>query len=272
MDVFELNAPTAIINYEGFVPQTATRLRQPQSVDSNIHLMAFDDSSAGQFFSSDDPCACFRGGARTYYGPGPIPSSMNFTIQLNDSGYAPNTFYAQASTTPSEMDAIFVWPSNLFAAAYQGRAIRFGTTPDTCSFRMNLTGAGPDGTELRFLVREGEQYYISEQAFSAAGIWVLTNFQGNAAAGQRWALFDPAATPFPPATTGLVFQAVTFQDVTAVGLFYRGRRNMYLQEFTFNVFTVKAALPEPCAALVPLALLCWRCKRRVFRTTPRTVA
>ncbi|NLF39308.1 sialate O-acetylesterase [bacterium] len=253
MDVFELDPPGGIVNFEGFVPQSASLQRSPSVVDSNAHLIAFDDTAAGRFFSSDDPFAQFRGGMKTYYGAGPVPATMNLSIRLNDSGAAPNRFYAQANTAPSAISAILIWPSNLFSAPFAGLKTRFGSTPGTASFRMQVNNAGNDRSELRFIARDGTDYYISEQAFSGAGIFTLTNFQNNGAAGKRWALYDPGASPFPPPATGLVFNAMNFQDVTAVGFFYTGRRNMYLHEFAFDVFTVKAEVPEPCVTILLLA-------------------
>ena len=267
MDVFELDAPTACINFHGLLPQTAAKLRTAATIDSNTaHLIAFDDTSTGGFFSTDEPFSQFRGGLRIGYGPGPAPSSMNYDLRLNDSGAVPNAFYVQAAqgSNPSEIAALLVWPSNLFAAGFRGQRVQFGPTAENASFRVSLVSVGTDGSELHFLVREGDQYFLSERAFSGAAIHVLTNFINNAAVGARWAAFNPALTPFLPPATGLVYQAANFTNVTAVGFWYRGQRNAYMQEFTCNIFTVKAQpVPEPIAgALALMAALAFVSRRR----------
>jgi hypothetical protein len=248
MDVFELYDANAVVNFHGVVPTTASKLRTPQVVDGGTaYELPFDDTAGGQLFGTDDMFGHWRGGLKVQYG-GPVPPSLNYAIRLNDSGAAPNTFYVQASATyTSVISAVFVWPSNSFAAIGNGHPLIFGNTPDTAKFRTCLTSVSPETRAVHFIAREGGQYYISEQAFSGVGVHELTNFVDSYAPGARWARFEPVTWPLGSPLTGLAFTAQTFTNLTAVGLWYRGERRAWAHDFGFNVFTVHAtAIPEPC--------------------------
>lgn len=107
-------------------------------------------------------------------------------------------------------------------------------------------GSPGQPVEIRFLILEGSQYYVSEAVRTAHGAGTLsfTDFNDNSAAGQRWAPISLSSTSFGiPAS--LTFGAVDFNNVLQVGFIGEGSRS-YGAQFGFDSFSATGiAIPEP---------------------------
>ncbi len=146
------------------------------------------------------------------------------------------------SPGPSDFDALLLWRADQFNAMGGSGTYSFGNDATSALLRVDMTLlADNDHNELRFVVRDGGTFYISEHAYTSRnlgdGYFQLADFNGSSAAGHRWAVFTPTADNYaiPPAAT-LTFAAHTFTDVQAVGFAYHGHRDGWHFSFHFSRF------------------------------------
>ena len=147
---------------------------------------------------------------------------------------------------PSSFDAVLLWPRAQFEALGGTGRHAFGADASTATLQADLTGLVGDGkNELHFVVvdREGgtDVWYLSEAAWRAPflgdGVFRIEDFSGSSLPGRRFARIEPpTGTEVSLPTTGLVFGPVSFDDVQAVGLFYRGTRWRWHHGFAFRRF------------------------------------
>jgi hypothetical protein len=140
--------------------------------------------------------------------------------------------YSGDPNGPSLVEDLLVWKASQFAPLGGTGSYHLGATAnlhvDLTSLQNN--GSGSDN-ELRFVVVNheagGDRWYLSEAASTTDRVpldgFGVSGFAGSATPGKRWAIMTPpSGTDFAFPTHGLVFGAATFDDVQAVGLFYRG--------------------------------------------------
>jgi hypothetical protein len=210
--------------------------------------LPFDDSEAGKLFTSTDPNSEMRGGIRIFYGR-KGPANMSYDVRLPGFPVFTGQYWTSglSNNTRPVIHSILVWPTEVFGPAFTGKTARFGNTAATAEFFLNVTSVVSGNlSEWRFLVREGMQYYLSEQSYSGLGAFTFSGFQNNDAVGKRWAPFNPATAGFEPIPANVVYAAKDFQNITAVGLWARtSRTTTGGANFGFSSFTVKAETVPP---------------------------
>ncbi len=143
---------------------------------------------------------------------------------------------------PTDFDALLLWRDIQFNALGGSGSYSFGDDPSNALLRVDLTALNEYGrNEIRFVVRDGGTYYLSEAAYTSPylgdGYFQLANFNGSSEPGRRWAVFTPTADNFAiPAAASLTFAAHTFTNVQAVGLAYHGHRDGWHYSFNFSRF------------------------------------
>lgn len=147
-----------------------------------------------------------------------------------------------ATPGPTNFDALLLWRDIQFNAMGGSGSYSFGGDAATALLRVDLTALNEYGdNEIRFVVRDGSTYYLSEAAYTSPylgdGYFQLSAFNGSSEPGRRWAVFTPTADNFaiPPAAT-LTFAPHTFTNVQAVGLAYHGYRDGWHYSFNFSRF------------------------------------
>ena len=144
--------------------------------------------------------------------------------------------------------ALFVWKKADFSGVKNGDTVRFDST-SSLSLNLKQWWAVEGGlpAELRFVIRNGTRYYVSEAKFHADTAMIgpdmetsnvkfnLDDFNNNRTPGKRWSVFDPSATKFEiPVVTD--WDAVDFKDVTAVGWIGQGS-GKFNRLFGFDTFS-----------------------------------
>ena len=151
-----------------------------------------------------------------------------------------SSWSGDASGGASRFDVLLLWRTDQFNALGGNGNYSFGPTSDTCLMRIDMTALIADGTnELRFVVLDGNTYYVSEAAYTAQqigdGYFQIADFNGSDLPGHRWATFQPTPDNYAiPAQ--LDFAAAQFANVRAVGVAYHGRRPGWHYPFAFERF------------------------------------
>jgi hypothetical protein len=130
---------------------------------------------------------------------------------------APDHIYESADAT-SDGWALIYWKKADFLDGASGR---LGFGPDSSMQIVNYSGAdgvvGNNSGRVRFVVRDGSQFYISE----VYGDSLATSFTLSSLASVGWAPYNPGAPynlKFDAA--GAIFAPHTFADITAVGYYH----------------------------------------------------
>lgn len=113
--------------------------------------------------------------------------------------------------------------------------------------------------EARWLVRDGDTWYISQATLAAQGSYNIAEGRTLLPSSTQWAVYNPVAVDgtgnayFPPVPAS--FSAHVFSDVTAVGIFFDSfNASGYLggasfSRFALEQFKVKAQVAEPTVAV-----------------------
>ncbi|MDQ7830246.1 MAG: hypothetical protein RDU30_00805 [Desulfovibrionaceae bacterium] len=225
--------------------------RQVQQGGREVFLpFAFGD---GNHFFDLDPVSNLNmyGGIRlTTEGPG--DPSVWCRLDAGNPGY----FGLQSGASgesPWNLETLLVWRKDQFQNDGSARRVAFGATASTATLRVSLASLDPDVSELRFVIRDGDVWYVSEAAYSrtTATVFELKAFNNSGEPGKRWAAFSPTAHDFSP-PANLTFTARDFTDVQAVGLAYRGERFGWHWDFSFDEVLVLADLK---GGVVPGAMM-----------------
>ena len=149
-------------------------------------------------------------------------------------------------TGPTTLDLSLLWRSEQFAPFDGAGPYAFGADAATSTLQVDLESLSTDGSnELRFVVVDHvgaeDRWYLSEAAWTRRnlgdGVFRLDRFSGTEEPGRRWAVITaPAGTTIALPTTGLAFAGHAFDDVRAVGIFYRGGRGQWHYLYAFNRF------------------------------------
>jgi len=144
---------------------------------------------------------------------------------------------------PTRFDALLLWRREQMKGD-TGETVAFGSGEDQATLVLESGGIGADQATWRFVISQKGQrgainYYISEALWmeTSAGRFSLSDFNGNPAAGKRWALFQPGSTAFAmPLEKQLVFLPVDFTQVDGVGIALQSYRFGWHYDFSISRF------------------------------------
>lgn len=215
------------------------------------------DTTASLFSSITNPLQSSQGAV--FYGginevdTGTTLSSGTVRLHNNNPSAWPNKamVFSQAIDTSGGANAcyynaIYVWKKEDFSGLSPGQdVVQFDSTSTLNMGVQDWFGYGSQPIDIRFVVENGGQYYLSEAKVTSANTALgLTDFNNNSLAGKRWAAFTPTATSFGLPTSP-VYTAVNFNDVQQVGIIGQGGER-YARLYGFNTFSATANLvPEP---------------------------
>jgi hypothetical protein len=206
----------------------------------------------------------------TNTGPEPANGSLNSWRYHNNAppGWpnVPMVFYSTSDSTAGTnqyvSNVIYLWLKADFTnGGALIPAITF-TPSDELSVSIGTGGQWWGNALFRFVVRDSDQYYVSEASTNFPGYFTfaLTDFSTNSAQGHRWAPYGITTYAFATPDDGsLSFAAHYFTNVTAVGWMGRGN-GPYFRMFAFDKFSA-SGIPEPAVAGLALAILAVLCRR-----------
>lgn len=240
-----------LVSFDGTLVPDGASLSRPFSAspDGAHTLIPFSERSEDALFNTPYTGARFAGGARYLPSPG-----GNFQLRTNDTGHAPNRFssyFDRGAGNPVRHEFLFVWPKDLFGEDFHRIPVGFSSDSSVSFLKIRVTSIAGDqalGRALRFVVRDGDTWYLSEFVASSSGLHTLSGFNSSSTAGNRWAVFHPSAEDFALPPSPGPFSAVDFRDVRAVGFACVGHRAEYGMAFEFDLFEaggVTAELPRP---------------------------
>ena len=152
---------------------------------------------------------------------------------------------ASGTTTLNNINMCYMWKRADFPGNQPSAAAVFNSI-SALSVRITTFWGGSPGNpeQIRFIVKNGNSYYVSEAAkTSGTGTLSLTDFCNNVASGKRWAPITLSGASFDiPAT--LTFTSQAFNDVQAVGWIGRGSR-AYAGLFAFDSFSATGDYSSP---------------------------
>lgn len=201
---------------------------------------AFTTEAGSPFFSTGDYYqGHFYGGYGSDFTPHPQPEAPVLQLRSNDEGYAPNRFHVRIGgdrDTPSNQTALFLWKAEDFLGEAQPYSLG--------RLSVELGELGTHLAQLRFVVRNGVEYFISEYAACTAGLHTLDGLNNSPLPDHRWASFHPVPDDFGIPENIVTFEPVVFDDVREVGFVFCGRKHGYHHNFQFIRFHAHAEAGE----------------------------
>ena len=211
----------------------------------------FDETKA--VFENTTGGAAFKGGLSVNHSDGEkkagIEQITNYATPslrgVNEgSRYASFAFdncgNSDATTSAAYQDVIasFIWTNDQFVNGFSGSKIALD---DQSTMRLNVNEVMGNYrfSSIHFLIKNGSQYYISQDSVRNAGMFALTDF--NNSAEKLWLEYDPTTLDLPGDWSGA--KSVDFDDVQAVGFIYK-TSHQYHKTFKFDFFSVDGIKAE----------------------------
>lgn len=217
----------------------------------------FDTSDTGQFYKN--PWSTCTSQIPWFYG-GLEARALNDTHDVNlfswrqgNVGIRKVDFFAfDATGNPDagfSMDGLFLWRQDQFING--GAAGAKLDANSSLAIHYNDFRGDIPGSQLRFVLQSNGQYYLSEFVHTVF-IWDGETITLNDPGSGNWALFNPTATDFQPTGSEVFDQSLTGATITQVGIYFYCGRPQYAGGWSFDIFTVDAALDSPTPLPPPL--------------------
>jgi hypothetical protein len=213
------------------------------------------------------PSSSYSGVSSTFYGgffashDGTVTNAPNITTsaRIANSGTTDQIYLRlqtplDASKTAASVGGGVAWLKSDFLNNSTA-TITFDTTSSLNITLQSLTS----GAEVRWMIKDGTQWYVSNAAHTSSGSKSLS---GASLLAETWLAYDPGSSLLEPTGT---FVSHNFTDITAVGYF--GWMDISSSALTTTDIIVTAfsvdAIPEPSSALLGgLGLLALLRRRR----------
>lgn len=234
------------------------------STSGNVNASDFVDSGTDTLMSFSDTTPAFQNGSNNYTGIDNY-AGMNITTDATIDGddfyrllYRSNDGFRYQyadqdnANTPTSVEVSYV--SMFLKPDFQG-----GYDTTTVDFsgggKMEITADSFQVTDLRYVVRDGSDYYISEESYAEADLDAIDpsgtgeeiTVELADVRNTDWATWNPANARFDESSA--TFSAQTFSNVTGLG--YYGM-NAGGDSTVADIQTFSAAVPEPSAWAVLL--------------------
>lgn len=252
---------TSTQNLQGITPPTASALETMIDLDGDMNN---DDARTGRNFATTYPTAAmqpasgYSGTSGQFFGGASLgqPDTStpgiwdNFEVQnqgLNDQLH----FRMQNTTSVNGHIAVY-WDYRDFLGASAGVPVQF-TTSSSFTMTVHNNNSHLEDAIGRWLVREGSQFYLSQQFFSLPISTGSANpsltFASDGSDGS-WVQYNPTGLAIDSNDMG--FTPQNFSNVTAVGFYVEHDPFVHNSlEFAVSQFTVNAQpVPEPSTLLL----------------------
>lgn len=180
----------------------------------------------------EGPSAAFYGGV---VGIGYGVTSENFDNHdlANSDPYDYVNIRFQTSAASSEFHSAFVWAEGDFLVGASPKILGNNTTIEVNFKRYESLGAA------RWLLGDGEQFYVSQQTFSGNG---TTTWEGEAVSDSMWAVYSPSGTDIAFDAGPAVFDvAIADIEVREIGFITTGYGSSGTRHWIqFDRFSVRA--------------------------------
>ncbi|MBL7818696.1 MAG: hypothetical protein JNL70_27090 [Saprospiraceae bacterium] len=238
-----------------FTPADATTTVSHQRSFTNsgtTSSAAFNTTTTGQFFNTNLKSHQVSGGVQVDFAPNIATSNVTaFSLRNATDSYLPATLVISADngTNPSRLTTLLMWTKSKFDNATTNDIVAFDNSNNS---QLSITTSQmATNRALRFVIRNGDTYYVSEKLINQTGTHTLSAFGSSGDVDKRWGVFDPTTLTMPnPLPT---FSAVDFLNVKEVGILYEGSRTAYGHSFVFSNFKVNG-LVNPLGIL-PIEIL-----------------
>lgn len=167
-----------------------------------------------------------------------LPENGLNLSQVED-GSGTNTISIQLTRTTSVGDilghGVFMWKQTNFINGFDGMP----TAPTELSITATRNQHGGGSNQVRWLVKDGNQYYVSENVYTIVS-HIASNRTDAMASITGWQEYNPTTDlEFTPGS----FSARTFSNVTAVGIYVRlHRTNAAINDLLrFNIVEFRAS-------------------------------
>lgn len=223
----------------------------------NLWRWNFDTADTGRFFSNPwSTCTTlvpwFHGGLEARANNAVNDVNLFMWRQGNVTSPRKVDVYAYDNTGGPDQgfscQGLFLWRQDQFINGGASGVI----LDNTSTLSLHYTGFNSDitGSQVRFVVRSGGQYYLSQYALTT-GLYGGESITLNSLGTVNWALFNPTATAFGITGTEVYDQTLNNAPVTEVGFAFTCGRPQYAGGFSFDRFTCAATLPAPTPATPP---------------------
>ncbi|MDD6209441.1 MAG: T9SS type A sorting domain-containing protein, partial [Bacteroidales bacterium] len=247
-------AGTTVIEFKGTdVAQGmgGTSRQEVQSTENNMNIRTVAYNDTLPLFNTSYTQGRIAGGAKRKYAISSTASNASvLQLQAANESWSPASVvaYVDNADNYSEQTLIYLWPKKLFMNGATGQTVRFDNS-DQSKLSLTLDAGGDQNSRhLRFVIKQGNTYYMSEADFNnGTGVVELSQFNNSSVEGKRWAAFDPSTLTFPSSP---VYQAVDFNNVTSVGLIYFSSRPSWGHSFTLYSFKADAIVTTAAARSV----------------------
>lgn len=196
------------------------------AADDVRDVIPFSDTAAlspASAWNGTGANAIFHGGLQIVrLNAAAVTPAAAFTTTLNQNDPVPDRVRIGVNTAPGEaidlISGVLVWTKPGFLEGFSTQRAAFaGSAADGLSVWLNnVTNAS-----LRFVLRQGSDYYVSESTYGGAfAAGLLISLNGDSLGNERWAPWNPQDLRF----TGTSFVPMDFDDITAVGLYFESTR------------------------------------------------
>ncbi len=217
------------------IPSGCSFNRSWTNVDANTKYTPFSVANGDNIFT----CPGYAQGE--FYGGVWIESDntsdMTKDPQLNDGNDEYNLYLSAGEDNHSKQVGLFMWRKDQFMNGYDASGnVTLG--------KLRVNCGQPRGGEVRFVIKNGSTYYISDWVTNVNGDYEISGIDNSSLPEKRWMVWSPAADSFqipyyrPPDVTTPICgtRAVTFDDVQEIGFAYYAERESWGNGFKFYDF------------------------------------
>ncbi len=215
------------------------------------------DQHPGARYRTDMPSAVFYGGIVARYGNTRSKPFTQGTIEdeLDVNKITSVAYMTEWDTGWEEpladdlidYDVVFIWQKDGFLNGGDTAQVSFDPT-SLMSVELNRNyDLWRGNSEMRWLVRDGEQFYLSETQLIKTKKKNLTEYNSLVPTDTNWAPYNPVGPiDIDFDQNAAVFLPQVFTDVTAVGLYHeRDEPSNFSDHLKFHDFRVEGTLNVP---------------------------
>lgn len=224
--LINFNGPDSLSIIENYLSIQENRPFQ-QPYDSLL-LIPFSMADGEAVFTSNNSQTTMYGGFKLNY----LADTISY-LEFGLGNYGQHDGF-RCRTGPATSEGILLWRKDQFLNGYDATE---KVTLGKLKMEINASYGDDDAANLRFVVKNGDQFYVSDfrEGNEGAKVIELDFFNNATTPGRRWFPFDPTtgnlALPIPILPTPMIFD-----DVQAVGFIFNHFRTQFDTRLEFTNF------------------------------------